>query len=105
MELKNTTSRPDAATSANMIPDQPIFKSLDPDQHIGLPDPMRTLMEENRQLREQLVAAQAHVARLEKTEREVMNLLKTPAREKIVHDLRNVLNELVLLQAIAGHDD
>ena len=48
---------------------------------------------------------EAAIARLEKTEREVMNLLKVPTREKFIHDLRNVLNELVLLQAIAGHDD
>ena len=104
MNLNNPTTRPDLPSPAAMLSDQPIFKSLNPDQ-IGLPDQVRTLLEENRQLREQLASLQAHVAKLEKTEREVMMLVKAPAREKIVHDLRNLLNELVLLQAIAGHED
>lgn len=104
MDVKYPTPRSDATTHAGVLQDQPIFKSLNPDE-IGLPDQVRTLLEENRQLREQLAGLQVHVARLEKTEREVMSLVKAPTREKIVHDLRNLLNELVLLQAIAGHED
>jgi len=92
-------------SNLSMSTDQPpVFKSLNPDQ-LGLPDQVRNLLEENRQLRDQLTTLQSHVAKLEKTEREVMALVKAPARERIVHDLRNVLNELVLLQAIAAQDD
>jgi hypothetical protein len=104
MDQKHTTFSPEFVM--NLTPDQiqPLFASLNPDQ-VGLPDQVRTLLDENRQLRQQITDLQAHVAKLEKTEREVMTLVKAPTREKIVHDLRNVLNELVLLQAIAGHDD
>ena len=98
----NTITSPSVGV---MTHDQPaIFRSVSPDQ-VGLPDQVRTLLEENRQLRDQLASLQSHVAKLEKTEREVMTLVKAPARERIVHDLRNVLNELVLLQAIAAQDD
>jgi hypothetical protein len=102
MDSSNRTS----GAAGIMTHDQPasIFKTLNPDQ-IGLPDQVRSLLEENRQLRDQLASLQSHVAKLEKTEREVMSLVKAPARERIVHDLRNVLNELVLLQAIAAQDD
>jgi hypothetical protein len=34
-------------------------------------------------------------------EAQMMVLLKTPTPERLVHDLRNVLNELVLLKAAA----
>src|SRR3954466_10770020 len=93
------------ASTGIMTHDQaPIFRTLNPDQ-IGLPDQVRTLLEENRQLRERIAALESHVTKLEKTEREVMSLVKAPVRERIVHDLRNVLNELVLLQAIAAQDE
>lgn len=104
MDLNSPATHLDIPSPAAMLSDQPIFRSLNPDD-IGLPDQVRTLLEENRQLREQLASLQVHVAKVEKTEREVMMLVKAPTREKIVHDLRNLLNELVLLQAIAGHDD
>ena len=66
---------------------------------------LRTLLEENRQLRAELEGLRGQVARMERVEREVMTLVKASSREKIVHDLRNVLNELVLLRAIAGDED
>jgi hypothetical protein len=37
---------------------------------------------------------------LAKQQAEVMNLLKAASPERILHDLRNVLNELVLLKAV-----
>ena len=42
--------------------------------------------------------------RLERTQAEVAELLKAKSPELIVHDLRNALNELALLQAIAGEE-
>jgi hypothetical protein len=81
-----------------------IYKELNPDG-LGLNDQVRALLEENRQLRAELDGLRGQVARMERVEREVMTLVKAPTREKIVHDLRNVLNELVLLRAIAGEDE
>ncbi len=39
-----------------------------------------------------------------RTQNEVMKLLGTKSPDKIIHDLRNVLNELGLLRALAGDD-
>lgn len=85
-------------------PNLPTYRTIEPG-HLGLPDHVRELLEETRQLREQVEHLKAEVAKMERVEREVMQLIKAPTREKIIHDLRNVLNELVLLQAIAGQDD
>lgn len=92
-----------ASTDAMSTDPTPIFKSHHPEP-IGLTDQVRALLDENRQLRDKLSELQIHVARLEKTEQEIMTLTKAPSREKIVHDLRNILNELVLLQAIIAQD-
>jgi hypothetical protein len=58
-------------------------------------DEVARLREENRRM-------QAERERWEKTEREVMQLLGTQNPQKIIHDLRNVLNELSLLQALTS---
>ena len=42
----------------------------------------------------------ALVQRMQERERRLMDLLKASAPERIEHDLRNVLNELVLLRAL-----
>jgi hypothetical protein len=80
-----------------------VYKELNPD--IGLPDQVRSLLEENRRLKEELETRRADMARLERLEREVMALVNAKSREKVIHELRNVLNELVLLRAIASQDD
>lgn len=36
---------------------------------------------------------------------ETARLVKAPGHDRIIHDLRNVLNELVLLQALAEHGE
>ena len=58
------------------------------------------LREENKRLRQQVEALTAERDRMEGVEREMMELVKAPSREKILHQLRNILNELVLLQAM-----
>jgi hypothetical protein len=103
MNLKNSMSTPEFNANPTSSDQSPHIMSLQPNL-IGLPDQMRALLEENRQLHDQITLLQSQIARMEKTESEVMMLVKAPTREKIVHDLRNVLNELVLLQAIAGQD-
>jgi len=42
----------------------------------------------------------AVVAKMKDRERRIMELLHTSSPEKIEHDLRNVLNELVLLRTL-----
>ena len=42
----------------------------------------------------------AMVAKMKDRERRIMELLRTSSPERIEHDLRNVLNELVLLRTL-----
>jgi hypothetical protein len=42
--------------------------------------------------------------RLLETEAEIMKLLGSSSRETILHDLRNVLNDLTLLQELSGRN-
>jgi hypothetical protein len=46
-------------------------------------------------------ALNRELEQLRAREREIMELLGTRAPEKILHDLRNVLNEVQLLRALA----
>lgn len=55
---------------------------------------------ENRELRAQLDQARADRSRLMDAQRRIMELLGTSNPEKIVHDLRNLLNERDLLKAL-----
>ena len=41
------------------------------------------------------------VERMARREAEMMRLLKTPTPDKLIHDLRNLLNEVALLKAAA----
>ena len=58
------------------------------------------LLAENKQLRADLEQLRGDRDRLADIQRRVMELLATPSPEKIVHDLRNVLNERELLRAL-----
>ena len=44
------------------------------------------------------------LAKLRAREEEIMTLIKCQKKEKMMHDLRNVLNELMLLRAVANLD-
>jgi hypothetical protein len=55
---------------------------------------------ENRDLRAQLDQARADRSRLLDAQRRVMELLGTANPDKILHDLRNLLNERDLLKAL-----
>ena len=56
---------------------------------------------ENRELRAELDQIRAERGRLLDLQRQVMQLLGTTRTEKIIHDLRNLLNERDLLKALA----
>ena len=59
---------------------------------------------EIRDLRIELDRLRAERDKLLETQRRIMDLLKSRAPEKILHDLRNVLNERDLYRAVANID-
>ena len=58
------------------------------------------MLAENKQLRADLEQLRGDRDRLADIQRRVMELLASASAEKIVHDLRNVLNERELLRAL-----
>lgn len=65
-----------------------------------MPAQVTSLLAENRELRAQLDQFRSERSRLLDAQRRVMELLGTQAPEKMLHDLRNVLNERELLKAL-----
>ncbi|HEY8665434.1 MAG TPA: hypothetical protein VIL86_02155 [Tepidisphaeraceae bacterium] len=63
------------------------------------------LTEENARLRADLQALQAAQAIWMGKEAEIAMLLKSTNPQKIVHDLRNVLNELALLNSVLDSEE
>ena len=59
---------------------------------------------EIRDLRVELNRLRAERDKLQETQRRIMELLNSRAPEKILHDLRNVLNERELYRAVANID-
>lgn len=55
---------------------------------------------ENRELRAEVEQLRAERNRLMETQRRIMELIGAPSPDKLVHDLRNVLNERALLKAL-----
>jgi len=59
---------------------------------------------ETRDLRLELTRLRAEREKLLETQQRIMELLNSRAPEKILHDLRNVLNERELYRAVANID-
>jgi len=59
-----------------------------------------TTLAENNELRAQLEQLRAERNRLVETQRRMMQVLGVTSPDKLVHDLRNVLNERDLLKAL-----
>lgn len=57
---------------------------------------------EVRELRAELEQIRAERNRLAETQRRIMELLNVQSPDKLVHDIRNVLNERELLKALVG---
>lgn len=53
----------------------------------------------------EVAAAQQELERLHDERMQIVELIGARSPDKLLHDLRNVLNELALLQAIAGEKD
>lgn len=75
-------------------------ESHDRESNISPGVQINPLMAENCELRGQLEQLRAERARWTETQRRLMELLHTSSPEKLVHDLRNLLNERDLLKAL-----
>jgi len=60
------------------------------------------LVAQNRELRAELDQIRAERNRLADTQVKIMELLKVKSPDKLLHDIRNVLNERELLKALVG---
>ena len=60
------------------------------------------LVAQNRELRAELDQIRAERNRLADTQVKIMELLKVKSADKLLHDIRNVLNERELLKALVG---
>lgn len=95
-----------------MVDRSSLIPSPDPDSHLvpstGDRPPefsspgaqIATTLAENNELRAQLEQLRAERNRLVETQRRVMEVLGVSSPEKLIHDLRNVLNERDLLKAL-----
>ena len=60
------------------------------------------LVAQNRELRAELDQVRAERNRLAETQAKIMDLLNVKSPDKLLHDIRNVLNERELLKALVG---
>ncbi len=72
---------------------------------VGDPAPaahVTALVAQNRELRAELDHIRAERNRLIETQARIMELLNVKSPDKLLHDIRNVLNERELLKALVG---
>ena len=67
----------------------------------SIPGQLSSLAAENRELRAEIERLRGERNRLSETQTRIMDLLGTKAPERLLHDLRNVLNERELYRALA----
>lgn len=77
---------------------EPFCRDVDADASAGAQ--IAAVIAENRELKAELEQLRAERARWRETQERIMQLLGTKGPEKLVHDLRNVLNERDLLKAL-----
>jgi hypothetical protein len=70
-----------------------------------LSEEMQRLRDQNAHLLQQIADLQSQRDRWQKMQREIIALVEAPSPDKIVHSLRNVLNELTLLRAMSDDSD
>ena len=61
---------------------------------------LAALMAENAAMRAQLSSLRLERTKLAETQQRIMDLLRVQSPDRLVHDVRNVLNELALLKAL-----
>jgi len=69
-----------------------------PDDYSGVSP--GALMAENATLRSELASVQLERTKLAETQRRIMELLNVDSPDRLVHDIRNILNERALLKAL-----
>lgn len=67
----------------------------------NIPGQLSALAAENRELRAEIERLRGERNRLCETQTRIMDLLGTKTPERLLHDLRNVLNERELYRALA----
>jgi hypothetical protein len=67
----------------------------------NIPGQLSALGAENRELRAEIERLRGERNRLNETQTRMMELLGTKSPERLLHDLRNVLNERELYRALA----
>jgi len=84
-----------------MDPAQPHPEGLSSRGQVSSAGELAFLTAENRDLKAEVDRLRADRDRLNDTQRRIMELLGTRAPDRILHDLRNVLNERELFKALA----
>jgi len=78
------------------------FSSVRPVDDPGAAAHVTNLVAQNRELRAELDQIRAERNCLAETQGKIMDLLKVKSADKLLHDIRNVLNERELLKALVG---
>jgi hypothetical protein len=81
---------------------QNIYHSLRPVEQPGPAAHVTALVAQNRELRAELDQLRAERNRLAEMQARIMELLNVKSPDKLLHDIRNVLNERELLKALVG---
>jgi len=81
---------------------QEIYPSIHPVEEPAPAAHVTALVAQNRELRAELDQMRAERNRLAEMQSRIMELLNIKSPEKLLHDIRNVLNERELLKALVG---
>jgi hypothetical protein len=83
-------------------PDAPRGEAAATDSHGRLSDLDPDTLRDPEALREQLRHARRELDRVLDRQRQIMELIGCKSPEKLVHDMRNVMNEVQLLKLLAS---
>lgn len=73
-------------------------------QHSSSTPQLMSALAENRELRAEMEQMRADRGRMLDRQKQIMELLGTNNPERLIHDLRNLLNERALLRALSEMD-
>jgi hypothetical protein len=105
MDQKTVTARIEAACGElglNRSVAQRLAEEVLAPELAAAREQIKALSDENERLSADLRQLHQERERFGKIQAEMVTLLKAKSPDRILHDLRNVLNELTLLKAIAG---
>ncbi len=93
------TSRGELSTSADSVPHR--GTRIDPPDPTPLQAQMSSILAENRELRAELETLKADRARMAEILSRLAEVLGSKSPDRLVHDVRNVLNERELYRTLA----